>query len=104
MSHQISLCPWEDVGIFQVDRGKCSVLSLNLPKIKFIPQDQALPQSVVNVVIDMDIRGICAQIVEILRSRDMYQGFIAARDDDAQQLLDLLQDVSWHFPLWTGHN
>jgi hypothetical protein len=63
-------------------------------KYQVNPQDHELPKPLVNVIIHADIRCICAQIDGLLRDPVAYQDFSKARDDDAQQLLDLLQDVS----------
>lgn len=50
--------------------------------------------SLINVVILTDIRCICAQFTDILRDRGVaYHNFLKAQNDDAQKLLDLLQDV-----------
>ncbi|KAJ7504616.1 kinase-like domain-containing protein [Mycena galericulata] len=57
------------------------------------PQGHELPKSLVNIVIRTDIRCLCAQIDGLLRDPVAYQDFSKARDDDAQQLLDLLQDL-----------
>ncbi|KAJ7933117.1 kinase-like domain-containing protein, partial [Mycena leptocephala] len=56
-------------------------------------QDHELPKPLVNVIIHADIRCICTQIDGLLRDSVAYQDFSKARDDDAQQLLDLLQDL-----------
>ncbi|KAJ7815822.1 hypothetical protein B0H13DRAFT_1663842 [Mycena leptocephala] len=56
-------------------------------------QDHKLPKPLVNVIIHADIRCICAQIDGLLRDPVAHQDFLKARDDDAQQLLDLLQDL-----------
>jgi predicted Zn-dependent peptidase len=50
--------------------------------------------SLINVVIHTDIRCICAQFADILLDPATYQEFLKARNDDAQKLLDVLQDVS----------
>jgi hypothetical protein len=63
-------------------------------KYEVDPQDHKLPKPLVNVIIHADIRCICVQIDGLLRDPVAYQDFSKARDDDAQQLLDLLQDVS----------
>ena len=48
----------------------------------------------VDIAICADIRNICAQINGLVRDPDAYQDLSNAGDDDAQQLIDLLQDVS----------
>jgi hypothetical protein len=58
------------------------------------PQDQEFPKSVVDLVIRADIHRVCAQLDSILHDCVAYGEFSKARGDDAQQLLDLLQDVS----------
>jgi hypothetical protein len=63
-------------------------------KYQIYHQDHELPKSLANVIIHADIRCICAQIAGLLRDPVAYQDVLNARDDDAQQLLDLLQDVS----------
>jgi hypothetical protein len=46
-------------------------------------------------MIQKDIRCVCAQFVDILRNPMAYQQFLKAQNNDAQKLLDLLQDVSF---------
>lgn len=41
-----------------------------------------------------DLHCICAQVADILADPIARQDFLKAQDDQAQQLLDLLQDVS----------
>ncbi|KAJ7218646.1 kinase-like domain-containing protein [Mycena pura] len=57
------------------------------------PQDHELPKTVVDIAIRVDIRHICAHINGVVRDPGAYQDLLNARDDDAQQLLDLLQDL-----------
>ncbi|KAF7357977.1 hypothetical protein MVEN_00844500 [Mycena venus] len=56
-------------------------------------EEKDLPMSLINVVIHTDIRCICAQFADILGDRAAYQDFLKAQKDDAQKLLDLLQDL-----------
>ncbi|KAJ7824952.1 kinase-like domain-containing protein [Mycena olivaceomarginata] len=69
-----------------------SVLSTVLEFSKLI-EDHELPKSLVDIVIHTDIHCICDQIDGLLRDPVTYQDFWKAQDDDAQQLLDLLQDL-----------
>ncbi|KAJ6573538.1 kinase-like domain-containing protein, partial [Mycena vulgaris] len=65
-------------------------------------EDQDLPKPLVNVAIHTDIRCICAQFADIFRDPTAYREFLKARDDHAQKLLDLLQDVL-DYPLLDVH-
>ncbi|KAJ7636516.1 hypothetical protein FB45DRAFT_906753 [Roridomyces roridus] len=69
-----------------------SVLATTLEFSKSV-EDKDLPKYLINVVIHTDIQCICAQIAVILRDRSAYKDFVKARDDDAQKLLDLFQDL-----------
>ncbi|KAF8207980.1 hypothetical protein K438DRAFT_1814757 [Mycena galopus ATCC 62051] len=56
-------------------------------------EESDLPMSLINVVIHTDIRCICAQFAGILSDPVTYKDFLKTRNDDAQKLLDLLQDL-----------
>ncbi|KAF8166355.1 hypothetical protein K438DRAFT_1857495 [Mycena galopus ATCC 62051] len=56
-------------------------------------EEPDLPMSLINVVIHTDIRCICAQFAGILSDPVTYKDFLKTRNDDAQKLLDLLQDL-----------
>ncbi|KAJ6553398.1 hypothetical protein B0H19DRAFT_1030317, partial [Mycena capillaripes] len=68
-----------------------SVLTTALEFSKSI-EGHELPKSLVDIVIRADIHHVCAQIDGLLHDPVAYQFFSSARDHDAQQLLDLLQD------------
>ncbi|KAJ6594696.1 kinase-like domain-containing protein [Mycena capillaripes] len=57
--------------------------------------------SLINVLIHTDIRCICAQFADILCDFAAYEDFLKAESDDAQKLLDLLQDLL-DYPLLDG--
>ncbi|KAJ7765080.1 hypothetical protein DFH07DRAFT_811344 [Mycena maculata] len=69
-----------------------SVLATTFENSKLI-EAKDLPKSLINVVIHTDIRCICAQISDILLDRIAYREFLKAQNDNAQKLLDLLQDL-----------
>ncbi|KAJ7121957.1 hypothetical protein C8R43DRAFT_48929 [Mycena crocata] len=69
-----------------------SVLAHTLEFSKLI-EDKDLPKSIINVVIHTDIRCVCAQIADVLRDPGAYRDFLKTENDDAQKLLDLLQDL-----------
>ncbi|KAF7339002.1 hypothetical protein MVEN_01976400 [Mycena venus] len=89
---------WKTWDVITCLRNFCFVLSTMSEFSKSIA-DQDLPKSVVNVVIHTDIRCICAQIVGVLRNPQAYQRLLDARDDEAQQLIDLFQDLLDYPPL-----
>ncbi|KAJ7698157.1 kinase-like domain-containing protein [Mycena metata] len=62
-------------------------------KAQIDPQRHELSKSLVDIVIRADIHCVCTQIGGLLRDPVAYQKFANTRDDDAQQLLDLLQDL-----------
>ncbi|KAJ6456478.1 kinase-like domain-containing protein [Mycena sanguinolenta] len=57
--------------------------------------------SFINVAIHTDIRCICAQFIAILHDPVAHCDFLNTRDQDAQTLLDLLQDLL-DYPLLDG--
>ncbi|KAJ7625897.1 hypothetical protein FB45DRAFT_1030228 [Roridomyces roridus] len=57
------------------------------------PDDRDLPKYLVNSVVHTDIQCLCAQIAVTLRDQSASREFLRARNDDAQKLLDLLQDL-----------
>ncbi|KAJ6465315.1 hypothetical protein C8R45DRAFT_839931 [Mycena sanguinolenta] len=59
-----------------------------------VSQEQDLPKSLINDIIETDLHCICAQVAEILADPISRQDFLKARNDQAQQLLNLLQDVN----------
>ncbi|KAJ6526937.1 hypothetical protein DFH09DRAFT_1187168 [Mycena vulgaris] len=69
-----------------------SVLSVASQFSKLL-KDEDLPQSLINAAIHTDIRCICAQIAAVLRDPLAYEDFLKAQDENAQKLLDLLQDL-----------
>ncbi|KAJ7213152.1 hypothetical protein GGX14DRAFT_446459 [Mycena pura] len=52
-----------------------------------------LPKSVINVLVHTDILCVCAQLADILSNRVTYQEFLKTRNEEAQKLLDLIQDL-----------
>ncbi|KAJ7633427.1 hypothetical protein DFH06DRAFT_692077 [Mycena polygramma] len=77
-----------------------SVLDVTFEFSKLI-QDHDLPMSLINVAIHTDIRCICAQFADILCNSDTHGDFLKTKTDDAQKLLDLLQDLL-DYPLLDG--
>ncbi|KAJ6573451.1 kinase-like domain-containing protein [Mycena vulgaris] len=65
-------------------------------------EDKDLPQSLVNATVYTDIRCLCAQFADIFCDPAAYRDFLKARDDQAQKLLDLLQDIL-DYPLLDAH-
>ena len=47
----------------------------------------------INVLVHTDILCVCAQLADILSNRVTYQEFLKTRNEEAQKLLDLIQDV-----------
>jgi hypothetical protein len=65
----------------------------DLTMVKLICQDEAIPKST-SVLVHADILCICAQFSGILLDPNVSKDLLKAQVDDAQKLLDLLQDVS----------
>ncbi|KAJ6526934.1 hypothetical protein DFH09DRAFT_164786 [Mycena vulgaris] len=69
-----------------------SVLSVTLQFSKLL-KDEDLPHSLINAAVHTDILCICAQIAAVLRDPLAYEEFLKAQNENAQKLLDLLQDL-----------
>ncbi|KAJ7798018.1 hypothetical protein B0H13DRAFT_2167962, partial [Mycena leptocephala] len=69
-----------------------SVLSITFKFLKSI-EETVLAKSSVNDMMQTDLQCICAQVADILADPIARQDFLKVRNDQAQQLLDLLQDL-----------
>ncbi|KAJ7888101.1 hypothetical protein B0H14DRAFT_1213429 [Mycena olivaceomarginata] len=69
-----------------------SVLSTTLEFSKLL-EEQDLPRALITDMIRTDMCCICAQFANILRDSNAYKKFFKTQDDNAQELLDLLQGV-----------
>ncbi|KAJ7839002.1 hypothetical protein B0H14DRAFT_3869860 [Mycena olivaceomarginata] len=69
-----------------------SVLSITFKFLESI-EEQDLPKSLINDMMQTDLHCICAQVADILADPIARQDFLKAQNDQAQQLLDLLQDL-----------
>ncbi|KAF7318578.1 hypothetical protein HMN09_00368200 [Mycena chlorophos] len=56
-------------------------------------KDGGLPTTLINVLIHTDILCVCAQITQVLKDPVLYEDFLNSDGDDAQKLLDLIQDL-----------
>lgn len=94
LPRQLSLRPQHYVGIFQTTGGKCFISNLSFEKIiKSACQEQDLPRALITDMIRTDMCCICAQFANIFRDSNSYKKFLKTQDDNAQELLDLLQGV-----------
>ncbi|KAF7337163.1 Adenylate cyclase [Mycena venus] len=69
-----------------------SVLPITFKFLESI-EEQDLSKSLINDMMQTDLHCICAQVADILADPIARQDFLGAQDDQAQQLLDLLQDL-----------
>ncbi|KAJ7057695.1 kinase-like domain-containing protein [Mycena amicta] len=68
------------------------VLSTTFELSKLIKEED-LPRPMINVAIHTDILCVCAQLADVLRDAANYLYFVRTKDEDAQKLLDLIQDL-----------
>ncbi|KAJ7089943.1 hypothetical protein C8R44DRAFT_720329 [Mycena epipterygia] len=69
-----------------------SVLPITFKFLESI-EEQDLPMSSINDMMQTDLHCICAQVADILADPIARQDFLKAQNDQAQQLLDLFQDL-----------
>ncbi|KAJ7057704.1 kinase-like domain-containing protein [Mycena amicta] len=69
-----------------------TVLSTAIALANYIKGD-SLPTSLINVLIHTDILCVCAQMTDILKDPVSYEDFLNTSGEDAQKLLDLIQDL-----------
>ncbi|KAJ6592919.1 hypothetical protein B0H19DRAFT_11043 [Mycena capillaripes] len=74
-----------------------AVLSITCNFLKSI-EEQELPKSLIDDMMQTDLHCICAQVADILADPIARQDFLKAQNDQAQQLLDLLQDATFGLP------
>ncbi|KAF7343706.1 Adenylate cyclase [Mycena sanguinolenta] len=67
-----------------------SVLSITF---EFLKPMEDLPKPLISSMIQTDLHCICAQVADILADPIARQDFLKAQNDQAQQLLDFLQDI-----------